>query len=56
MRLDYPVADPDTGMTVLEGAKFSKETIMPICLPTSLMFRDTVKTAVAVGLGITGEE
>ena len=56
LRLDYPVADPGTGMTVLEGAKFNKETIMPICLPTSTMFKDTGKTAIAVGLGLNSEQ
>ena len=56
LRLDYPVADPDTGMGVLEGAMFNKETIMPICLPTSTMFKDTHRTAVSVGLGISGEK
>ena len=56
LRLDYPVTDSDTGMGVLEGTRFNKETIMPNCLPTSTMFKDTDKTAVAVGLGISGEK
>ena len=56
LRLDYPVVDPGTGMTVLEGAKFNKETIMPICLPTSTMCKDTDKTAIAVGLGLNSEQ
>ena len=55
IRLDYPIADPDSGMTVLMNAKFDPETIMPICLPPHEMFRDTNRNAVAVGMGITAE-
>ena len=55
LRLDYPVADEDTGMNVLNSTKFDTKTIMPICLPTSRMFRDTDRPAVAVGMGISAE-
>ena len=55
IRLDYPIADPDTGMTVLQGAKFSAQTIMPICLPSSTKFKDTDRSAIAVGMGISAE-
>ena len=44
MRIDYPIMDEGTGITVLEvldpvapppfqGNKFNMDTLMPICLP-----------------------
>ena len=53
VRLDYPLADPDTGMTVLKDSTFDPKTVMPICLPPSDKFRDTDKTATSVGMGIS---
>ena len=56
LRLDYPIADPDTGMTVLAaGPRFDPETIMPICLPPNSKFKDTSRLGYAAGLGIVGE-
>ena len=56
IRLDYPIADPKTGMTILPGGpSFSMDSIMPICLPPNKDFKDTGVEAVAVGLGITAE-
>ena len=55
LRLDYPIADPDTGLGVLVNATFNMATIMPICLPPNKQFKDTRRSAVAVGLGITAE-
>ena len=57
LRLSYPVADPDTGMTILgKGPHFSKNTIMPICLPENKHFKDTNRMAYAVGMGLQGEK
>ena len=33
LRIDYPAMDEGTGITVLPGNKFAKNTLMPICLP-----------------------
>ena len=33
LRIDYPIMDEGTGITVLQGNKFDTTTIMPICLP-----------------------
>ena len=55
LRVDYPVADEDTGMNVLNSTKFDSKKIMPICLPTSRMFQDTDRQAVAVGMGISAQ-
>ena len=55
VRIDYPVIDPESGMNVLNSTRFSPKTIMPICLPWNMMFRDTRQQAVAVGMGITAE-
>ena len=48
LRIDYPIMDEATGMTVLkvshyntslllylQGNKFNKDTMMPICLPSN---------------------
>ena len=32
-RIDYPLMDEATGITILEGNKFNASTLMPICLP-----------------------
>merc|ERR1719450_532756 len=53
IRIDYPVIDDDSGMTLLHGNRFDNSTVMPICLPSSRGFKDTEKPAIAVGLGIT---
>ena len=55
LRLDYPIADFDTGLGVLQGTKFNTASIMPICLPPDKDFPDTNRQAIAVGLGIVGE-
>lgn len=55
LRLSYPVADPDTGLTLLNNRLFSKDSVMPICLPPNDKFRDTDRAAVAVGVGVTAE-
>ena len=55
LRVDYPVADEDTGMNVLNGIKFDPKKIMPICLPPNKMFQDNRRRAVAVGMGISAE-
>jgi len=34
VRLSYPVADPDTGLTILHGFEFSEDSVMPLCLPS----------------------
>ena len=57
VRLSYPVADPDTGMSVLPtGVKFDVKTVMPICLPSSEDFEDTNRQAISVGMGIVAEK
>ena len=43
------------GMSVLEKNRFSSESIMPICLPSSDQFRDTNRPATAVGMGMRSE-
>ena len=40
------------GLTFLEGNKFSPETVMPICLPTSKRFNDTRRLVTSVGVGL----
>ena len=55
LRVEYPIADPDTGMTLLNPPRFNPDTIMPICLPPNKNFKDTNRLAYAAGLGITGE-
>ena len=55
LRIDYPIADPDTGLTVLHNRTFALDTIMPVCLPPNKLFRDTNRQAIAVGMGISGE-
>ena len=37
-------------MNVLNSTTFNPDTIMPICLPPSVMFQDTNRHAVAVGM------
>ena len=60
LRIDYPIIDQESGMNILytketEEYKFDPETILPICLPPSIHFKDTNRLAVSVGMGITGE-
>ena len=43
------------GMSVIKENKFSKKSIMPICLPSSEQFPDINRPATAVGMGITSE-
>ena len=74
LRIDYPIMDEGTGITVLQGNKFDTTTIMPICLPPNKgyvapntnkgpffwmfenRFRDTQRSATAVGMGITAQK
>ena len=55
LRIDYPIADPDTGLTVLQNHTFTPDKIMPVCLPPNKFFRDTNRQAIAVGMGISGQ-
>jgi len=52
LRLDYPVMDAETGMTLLKEGIFSNHTVMPICLPTSDHFKDTERLGTVVGKGL----
>ena len=56
LRLSYPVADPDTGLTLLAGATFSKDSVMPICMPFHKGMKDSKMTAFAVGVGRIAEK
>ena len=53
LRIEYPVMDSLTGMTLLKANKTfnDSEQVMPICLPKSKDFIDTNKEAFAVGYG-----
>ena len=53
LRLDYPVMDAESGMTLMPNGNFSNETVMPICLPSNKHFKDTNRHATAVGKGVT---
>ncbi|XP_023349609.1 uncharacterized protein LOC111718292 isoform X3 [Eurytemora carolleeae] len=53
VRLDYPVLDEEFGIGVLKteiGDGFSKDTIMPICLPNAKV-KDRMVKAMAIGFG-----
>ena len=43
------------GMSVIKENRFSKLSVMPICLPSSEQFPDINRPATAVGMGITSE-
>ena len=53
--MDYPIADPDTGIGVLMDARFNKNSIMPICLPPNKNFKDYDRQGIVVGLGVIAD-